>query len=582
MTDTCEREVKRLIARVPEKDLNEILALDPAFQIGGFKAGKPELLRVRLTQVVCGQREVSSLVRSMLERRSRAKTLTGLLAPAALELAAPALAALLKPETLIVAGLLDPRKEVRDLAERWLAEGPDAFKPLSPEAATDQLRELFSDLHTLLGRSEQTGATLTPEAWRTQREALEQTIQSLKVEKQRLRGVDDRAAMYANQLKKAQAEIERLSTRLQTAEGDLHALRQKQAETAAELTRETANREERVKAAIDQALAHEFYGWLSAARQLERETAALPPADGDPLSQRVEAALKRQAETDRHSGNRLALAARLERLRAEAARVNDTLAHAIRQEPDLQAVARELADEIARLEGILGVASPDAAPLEAALLDQLNRAETNGLPLFKRQLELVIPLNLLPQAGIERIREAYRKRMAALAATGSDEFLAEPDTRSPEERLLGEALATPKPLILLLDGHNVLFGLPARYNPPRGQGRSDAEKRDRLAKDLARLVSASPAVRACIVFDGKSPTDTQAAPNVRVSYSGGEGEHRADKVLVDLIRFYRQSDPSTPVLLISDDRELCGNARRLGGQTLGVLTFGAFLPQPER
>ncbi len=583
LTDACEREVKRLIERVPEKDLNEILALDPVFQVGGFKAGKPELLRVRLTQVVCGQREVSPVVRRMLEKRSRAKTLTGLLAPGVLELAASALAALLKPETLIVAGLLDARAEVRELAAGWMAAGDAAFKPLTPEAATADLRELFSDLHALLGRSDQSGPALTAEAWRTQRETLEQTIQSLKMEIRRLRGVEDRAAMYANQLKNAVAEKERLDARLQAAETEAGNVNRTLNELQVELARERANREIRLNAAIDSALSHEFYGWLAAAKRVERVSSTLrEDLEDDPLLGRVRAALTKQAETDRHSGNRLTLSERLKALQAAAKEVDAALAHAIRQEPDLQTAARELAEEIQRLEAVLECSNPSSSPVETALLESLNRTETNDLPLFKRRFEGVTALNLLSQAGANRVMEAFRKRMAALSAIGIPNYRLEPDTRSPEERLLGEALATPKVLILLLDGHNVLFGLPARYNPPRGHSRSDAMKRDLVAKDLAALVSASPTIRACIVFDGQTPSETQFAPNVRVSYSGGEGEHRADKVLVGLVRFFKQNDPDTPVLLVSCDQELCGNVRRLGGQTMDVLTFGAFLPNPSR
>jgi hypothetical protein len=37
-----------------------------------------------------------------------------------------------------------------------------------------------------------------------------------------------------------------------------------------------------------------------------------------------------------------------------------------------------------------------------------------------------------------------------------------------------------------------------------------------------------------------------------------------------------------PVLLVSDDRELCANARRLGAETLGVMELaGFFSAAPE-
>jgi hypothetical protein len=131
--------------------------------------------------------------------------------------------------------------------------------------------------------------------------------------------------------------------------------------------------------------------------------------------------------------------------------------------------------------------------------------------------------------------------------------------------------------MLLIDGHNVLFGLPVRYNPPRGGAVNDAEKRKKLTADIVRLAAPNPAVRAWIVFDGPTRHDTQAAPNVRVTYSGGNGEHRADNVILDNIRFFRSASPETTVFLVSNDQDLCQSARKLGAQTVAVLDLGAFL-----
>ena len=99
-----------------------------------------------------------------------------------------------------------------------------------------------------------------------------------------------------------------------------------------------------------------------------------------------------------------------------------------------------------------------------------------------------------------------------------------------------------------------------------------------LARDVVRLAGPNPALRAWLVFDGPTRQDTRAAPNVRVTYSGGQGEHRADGVLLDNIRFFISASPETPILLVSNDQDLCAHARRLGAVDLPVLDFGAFIP----
>jgi hypothetical protein len=99
-----------------------------------------------------------------------------------------------------------------------------------------------------------------------------------------------------------------------------------------------------------------------------------------------------------------------------------------------------------------------------------------------------------------------------------------------------------------------------------------------LVRDVVRLVSATPTLRTQIVFDGPTRTDTSTAPNVTVTYSGGEGEHRADNVLLDNIRFHTLESSEIPILLVTNDNDFRAKARRLGAQCLSVPDFGAFIP----
>jgi hypothetical protein len=104
-----------------------------------------------------------------------------------------------------------------------------------------------------------------------------------------------------------------------------------------------------------------------------------------------------------------------------------------------------------------------------------------------------------------------------------------------------------------------------------------SDKRKKLTDDIVRITAPNPAVRAWIVFDGPKRHDAQAAANVRVTYSGGAGEHRADGVILDNIRFFRSASPDIGVFLVSNDGDLCQSARRLGAQDIPVLELGAFL-----
>lgn len=134
--------------------------------------------------------------------------------------------------------------------------------------------------------------------------------------------------------------------------------------------------------------------------------------------------------------------------------------------------------------------------------------------------------------------------------------------------------------VVLIDGHNALFGMPSRYQPPRGTRRTEAEKRELLVADVQKLFAPLPGATVRIVFDGAQPQEKSVSPMVSVLYSGGEGRHRADKALIDQIRFLAGT-LKTEVLLVSDDLELRAAAARLGALPVSVATFGSFIPSTE-
>jgi hypothetical protein len=568
----CESELLRLAALVPDTALSALAVTEPAFQCGGFRAGKTSVLRLRFQQLASGSQEISEPVRRLLAGRSRTHTLTRLLSLETLSENRHALAALLGPPVLLVALLLDSRTEARAAAEAWLT-GDQPFLSCLPSEALHRLRETFEGLTEILGKTAAEGVPVTREAWLGQKEQLDLRMRDLLDQNRRLKGVDDKLSGLSRQLIACEDKLEAASRKAEAAEIKLRQKNREFDEVATELARETARREERLNAAVDLALASEFHGWLASARTVETAAkAARPHAD---LLDQTAAALKRQAEIDRHSGNRAILADRLSQLQAAHQTVTSALRNALRQTPELKRTETDLAAEIQRLHLLL---EPDAAtsPLEAALVTRIHAAAENELPRLRELPDLIDSLHVLESPAVERLRNAFHKRLAASQAVGVP-----PDPRTEERQntvsLLGQALAGQKPAILLIDGHNVLFGLPVRYNPPRGGALNDADKRKKLTDDIVRITAPNPAVRAWIVFDGPTRHDTQAAPNVRVTYSGGTGEHRADNVILDNVRFFQNAAPDTTVFLISNDHDLCQSARRLGAQDVAVLDLGAFL-----
>lgn len=573
LTPTCETEVQRLVALIPDAELAAFAAAEPGFLQGGFRLGNAPALRARVTQLLVSQAPVSDALRQLVARRACVRTLTGLLSPTALADSRQALAALLGADVLTVALLLDERPDVRALAEGWLSASKP-FLTVEASVAQRQLREQFDGLAELLGADTTNGAPASRTAWHAQKEQLELRVRDLQDENRRLRGSDDRLANASRKLAAAEKDLAACRAKQEAADRALREANGERERLAVELARETTRRNERLTAALDVALATEFFGWLGQARAVEQEATRPDDAQADLLA-RAERALRRQSEVDRHSGNRFALEERLDQLREARRRAASALRAALRPTSELKAVEDELEGEIRRLSALSDPDAPSTS-FEDALVTRIHAADDNELPALRTLPNFVESLRVLDEPALARLRLAYQRRLAAAQAVGVP-----PDPFTEEKRnavsRLGRALSGREPAILLIDGHNALFGLPARYNPPRGGALSDAEKRKRLTEDVVKLCAPSPTLRAWIVFDGPTRSDTQASPNVRVTYSGGNGEHRADAVLLDNLRFFKSTSPELAVFLVSNDGELCSSARRLGAESVAVLEFGAFL-----
>jgi hypothetical protein len=573
LTPDLEAELKHLCGSLPDAELVALVQAEPALLAGGFRADKPAAVRTRLWQVAVGPQPVSDPVRRLLAAHSLNRPLVARLSRSVLLELRHELAALFGGSRLLLAMLLDERTEVREVGARW-TKGDQPFTAVAPARAVTTVREAFARLLDAVDAAApgSSGALpLTREAWRDEKERLGEQLREARAENRRLKAVEERLARTRDQLKTAEAGCTETRTRLDEMAGQLRQAARERDETRIELAREQTHREARLCAAVDARLATEFAGWLASARSLE--AAARTPAMGlDDALARAEAALARQAAEDRHSGNRACLRTRLDQVEAVLDRVRDSLAAALHQTPDLRQAENDLAEEAKRLRRLLGCVTP-ATPFEAALAAHFNGAHANDLPHLRALVDRLAGIGALDKPSLDRLEALLVQRQAIAQATGDQPE--EPDGAT--TGLLQSALAGRRPAILLVDGHNALFGLQGRYLAPQGSAVPDGNKRTRLVADIVHRFKGHPACRAWIVFDGPEASDASPAPNVRVTYSGGQGANRADGVLLDNVRFFRAVDPTIPILLVSNDNALGAEARRLGAQTLSALELGAVL-----
>jgi len=570
LSDALATERDRVIAALSDDAVSAFAVTDPAFKSGGFRPGQAAPVRKRLRVLAAATDGPSDALRRLLAHHSLNRSLVSVLSETAVTDLRNDLAALFGPARILLALQLDERAGVRELAARVLRSTPP-FAPVEPDAAVVHLHDAFGRLFDACGgAASAAGAPPTQEAWLDARARLNDQIRDLRTQLRALKSAETQAVRFQKKADDLQVERDALVATLDAEAAEKRIANRQRVELEAELTRERTHREERLRAALDSRLAHEFSGWIAHARTVE--AAAAPDAAPRDVLDQAEHALRRQAAVDRHSGNRATLLARIEALTAARARVRDALAHALVQTSELPTASRALDDEIVRLRAILRLEEP-VSTLEETLSARLHAADGNTLYAIRTLTERLAAFGVLDPPALSRLDAAIIRRQAALLARGEM-----PEGKAPEPVLaLRRALTGRGKAVLLIDGHNLLFALQNRYMPPSGAAVPDREKRARMVADLVRVVAPHPTCRVWIVFDGPVSNEETPAPNVRVSYSGGVGEHRADAVLLDDIRFLRGVDAEIPVILASNDNALCGQARRLGAVTVAATDIGALL-----
>ena len=179
------------------------------------------------------------------------------------------------------------------------------------------------------------------------------------------------------------------------------------------------------------------------------------------------------------------------------------------------------------------------------------------------------------EAELERLgdqqREAARETLSAFVNAAP--IPTPPPTRTLRERLADAVHSEPpsarRRLRLLIDGHNVINLVPAFAN--RIGVDSHETIRDAFVE---RLVAVQPQFGVCeteIYFDGAIRNDYNPGRNVRVHYSGGVGDHKADRAILDLLEFYLEAGDYCVV--ITEDGDFRSEALSLGSRVIGSRDF---------
>lgn len=322
-----------------------------------------------------------------------------------------------------------------------------------------------------------------------------------------------------------------------------------------------------------------FGEWLKP--HLEREAAAQHAID-DVLAYADEA-IQYQRRYDRASENTQRLQQQIDAVEEKLCQVNQILCMANAKSPQILRAKSELEKELDRLRCQLPTST--YSPLAQAMMEKLHAATDAELPSILTWIESTEKLNLLTKAEARDVRALYARRVSiwdSTTPTAEDDPAIDAEERAIEKRNaeLCAALRGQAPMMLFLDGHNILNGL-GRYRQRRGQARTHEANRKLLEKDLSILLRNLPESFAHLVWDGATMSVSDIAENIQRHYSGGgNAEHRADNYILDQLKYYSEHF-DIPLVLVTDDNDFGGAARRYGAKVCRLHDFEAFLNFPH-
>ncbi|MFN0066332.1 MAG: hypothetical protein ACKVYV_01730 [Limisphaerales bacterium] len=389
-------------------------------------------------------------------------------------------------------------------------------------------------------------------------------------QRRRLRDSEDRLrGEFATERRALDEQVSDLSTQVgklvlarDAAAGGLAAARTEAERLSAELARARAA----VGEEVERRLADAQFAWLRAAHETEQRSNSAAAAT-DELLAGVEAVLTRQAEQDRHAGNRRRMREDLARLEAAVTRIEAAQADALLPLPQLAALRDALLAHIAKNRRTLGVADDAPSPAVRALrsaTSRANAAEDFGrLTALRRELW---GLGLLSDAEAAALDAELEPRHAAFLVSGV--------RRESVRAGLLRGLREGRPLLVFVDGYNVTKLLPGLV--PDGASLPGARRR--LNDAVEALVGRHPGLRATVVYDSPEAAVQEVCPRFTLEFSGGgHGPDRADRRIQELLDAQLAADPNLGCWVVSNDNAVRRDALRWAATFLRLDDFGVWL-----
>ncbi len=527
-------------------------------------------------------RQFDPVTRTLLQLQGDGllKGIVAVLSEAALEGSFLDLAIYFGEADFLAASLLDDREVVRKLAHDFIADwdGLVSDDVRREKAAADIGSSFAPFLSKMKGLLENAALPALradgEEPGRAEKVKLERALETSKADLARLnqRYARDQKELQ-DKVEQKQQEINRHRADLITAQNETKSRDAIVADIQKRLMALQATLQDRIDEGVSKTLADRLRHWLEPVRNVED---ALVQAQRTDLLVRATAILEKQRSLDRYYGNRVELTKMIEQRRQVLADVRRAQTEALNLTPELPSIATELEREICDLVGRLGQPDELVTPTATGLLARINEAQSlDDLSDVRQFIHQAASYELLKPEELSRLYHATDDKAGLLY--DKLEIFGKDESAHPQKRFfLRHAIAHGEPFTLFIDGHNVLYTLKNIFGRHFVDNHPGSKARIEFANCLTRIFN-KPGSEVALYFDGSDPRVQSLSEQVRVIYSGGTGEHRADEAILKHLSHSIQSSQSTSFCLVTKDADLARQASAMGATIIHPEEFAASL-----
>lgn len=304
---------------------------------------------------------------------------------------------------------------------------------------------------------------------------------------------------------------------------------------------------------MDSVLGAQLRPWYARVVAVEEQVDSSSTAVGKLVGE-INGALERQRHQDRHQANLSRLRDdlhTLSELRDKIQLSRSESLHPLREWPALEERVGSSIRAIQKQLGEIPSGLPWATKLAADLHSAGSSEAVEAVLIRARQL---VDAGLLEKEAMQWLCQRGLERQAVLADPVLQSF--PPLTVRLQEVLDGQQAG-----IIVIDVYNWIGragGILGVSSEPSSFTASLKELRPLLKKWGTRAKLAE----FLLFVDGPSENSVSWSPNVRLTWTGGVGQHRADAVIRGHLEYLHRQKNRYPIWVVSDDREVRGSAVR--------------------